>query len=164
MNIIILDNVIKNPKQYVQNILKGDFVDVEDGDNLFKGIQVRQNDELQKFISIFLHEYSINYNFVRQSPKGQKEPNFIHSDEMMGDKTVLLYLNENYPKGAGTTMYDEDETASCSIYMKFNRLVVFDSYHKHARNLINNFGAGNSSRLVQVMFLKLTKGEGVYYE
>jgi hypothetical protein len=164
MKLTILDDVIRNPHQYVDDILSGDFVNVEDGDNLFKGIQVRGDDELKEFISKLLPNYTVSYNFVRQSPKGQVEPNFIHSDEMMGDKTILLYLNKTYPKKAGTTMYDVEETASCSVYMKFNRLLIFDSHHKHARNFIDNFGNGKNSRLVQIMFVKLThKEEGVYY-
>ena len=152
---IIIDNVIKNPETYVENVLQNAFVDIEDGENTFKGIQPRLEDELQKFVLRIFPNYSVVYNFIRQSPKGQKEPNYIHSDEMMGDKTVLLYLNKQHPSNAGTTLYNDDETKSCVVYMKYNRLVAFDSYHKHSRNLVENFGSGNDSRLVQVMFLKL---------
>jgi len=37
------------------------------------------------------------YNFIRQSPFRQEEPNFIHTDEMMGDITCILYLNQFHP-------------------------------------------------------------------
>ena len=92
---------------------------------------------------MLFNDYCVKYNFVRQSPFKQKEPNYIHSDEMMGDKTILLYLNKTYPEGAGTTFYNEDETKSCSVNMKYNRLVAFDSYH-HSRTLYDNFGTGKS--------------------
>ena len=164
MKLIILDDIIKKPSQYVKNILKGGFVDVEDGDNVFKGIQVRNNDELEKIVLMLFPDYQVKYNFVRQSPFQQEEPNYIHSDEMMGDKTILLYLNKTFPENAGTTFYNEDETKSCDVRMKYNRLVAFDSYHKHSRTLYDNFGKGDESRLVQVMFLKSTGREGVYYK
>ena len=48
MTNIIINNIIDDPDQYVKNILKGEFIDVQDGDNVFKGIQVRSNDELQQ--------------------------------------------------------------------------------------------------------------------
>jgi len=156
MNLIIFDDIIKNPDKYVSDILSNNFVDVEDGKNIFKGIQLRENDELQKLVLMLFNDYHVKYNFVRQSPFKQKEPNYIHSDEMMGDKTILLYLNKTYPEGAGTTFYNEDNSKSCTVNMKYNRLVAFDSYHKHSRNIYDNFGEGNDSRLVQVMFLKLS--------
>ncbi len=154
MNILVLDNIIKNPDTYVKEVLDKEFIDIEDGPHaVFKGIQPRKNDELERFVLKLFPDYSVGYNFVRQSPSMQVEPNFIHSDEMMGDKTVLLYLNKEYPSNAGTTMYNEDLSPSSVVYMKYNRLVVFDSYHKHSRNLKDNFGKGEGSRLVQVMFL-----------
>ena len=88
---LILDKVIEDPDQYVKDILKLKFQDVQDGDKLFKGIQIRKDDELQAKIEKSYPDYYVTYNFVRQSPLNQIEPNFIHTDEMMGDKTVLLY-------------------------------------------------------------------------
>ena len=153
MTNLILDNAISDPDSYVKEILSGDFIDVPDGEKVFKGIQIRKDDELQQKIEKTYPGYKVVYNFVRQSPEGQAEPNYIHSDEMMGDKTVLLYLNKINPKGAGTTLYDYDNPM-CIFFAKYNRLVVFDSYIPHSRNIFNNFGEGNNSRLVQVMFLK----------
>jgi len=153
MNIFSLDNVIKDPDLYVDDILKEGFIDVPDGDKVFKGIQPRKDDELQKFIEFLFPEYTAVYNFVRQSSLNQVEPNFIHTDEMMGDKTILLYLNKVFPKGAGTTLYKE-ETPVCIAYSDYNRLVVFDSITPHSRNIFENFGEGKDSRLVQVMFIK----------
>jgi hypothetical protein len=36
---------------------------------------------------------------------------------------------------------------------KLNRMVAFDSKVKHSRNIFNNFGSDDKSRLVQVIFL-----------
>jgi|TARA_R110000787_G_scaffold70013_6_gene155637 hypothetical protein len=150
---LILDKVIEDPDQYVKDILKLKFQDVQDGEKLFKGIQIRKNDELQSKIEKSYPDYYVTYNFVRQSPLNQIEPNFVHTDEMMGDKTVLLYLNKENPPGAGTTLYDYDNPM-CIFFAKYNRLVIFDSNIPHSRNIFENFGTGSSSRLLQVMFLK----------
>ena len=155
MIIMVLDDIIRKPEKYVEDILRGDFVDMDyGGDYVFKGIQKRERDEFQCFIENIFPEDKVVYNFVRQSPINQNEPNHIHSDEMMGDKTVLLYLNKSFPEGAGTTIYNKDLTKSYTTYMKYNRVFIFDSHHKHSRNIIENFGEGDSSRLVQVIFLK----------
>ena len=142
MTLFVLDDILANPDEYVQDVLKNPFVDVEDGD------------EVEKFVLLPFPDYTVKYNFIRQSPFKQIEPNYIHTDEMMGDKTVLVYLNKYYPPNAGTVLYDKDEDKSVRIYMKYNRLVVFDSREKHSRNLYNNFAEKNNSRLVQVLFLK----------
>ena len=156
MVIGVFDNIIKNPEEYVEDILSKDFENIDDGPGrIFKGIQIRNNDELEIFINKLFPNYSVVYNFVRQSPSKQIEPNFIHSDEMMGDKTILLYLNKNHPPEAGTTIYNDDLTESCVVKMKYNRVFVFDSHYKHSRNIIDNFGEKEDSRLVQVIFLKL---------
>lgn len=156
MVIGVFDDVIKNPDEYVKDILNKEFVDIDDGpDKVFKGIQLRDNDEFAEFAEKLFPRYSIVYNFVRQSPLHQVEPNFIHSDDMMGDKTMLLYLNKYYPQKAGTTIYDNNLLESCIVKMKYNRVFTFDSHYKHSRNIIDNFGEKENSRLVQVIFLKL---------
>jgi len=154
MNIVILDNIIKDPIKYVDEILEIGFEDIKDVTQVFKGIQLRYKDELQILVESIWTGYGVVYNFVRQSPVNQDEPNFIHSDEMMGDKIILLYLSQEFPDTAGTTIYDENEKENCVLKWKFNRLVSFDAHLKHSRNIRENFGEDNSSRLVQVIFLK----------
>ena len=68
---------------------------------------------------------------------------------------MLLYLNKYYPQKAGTTIYDNNLLESCIVKMKYNRVFTFDSHYKHSRNIIDNFGEKENSRLVQVIFLKL---------
>ena len=110
MTIEIIDNVIIDIDRYVSEILDNGFVDITIGEQTFKGIQPRYNDSFQRFIESRFTEYDTALNFIRQSPLNQAEPNYIHSDEMMGDLTVLLYLNKCTPKEDGTILYDNDDS------------------------------------------------------
>lgn len=156
MNLITFDNIIKDPLSYVSDIHLHGFQDVADGDNIFRNIQPRDsNDEFAEYVnSIFGSSYKVNLNFVRKSPLNQEEPNFVHTDEMMGDITCLLYLNEQAPEDDGTTIYDEDKKPLLTMYSKFNRMIAFSADAPHSRNLFKNFGEGLNARLIQVIFLK----------
>lgn len=154
MNLIVLDNVLTNPKAYIDDALSYSFQEIHDANTTFKGIQPRNDDEFQHFIENYLDlNYETVYNFIRQSPEGQLEPNFIHTDENMGDLIALLYLNETHPED-GTIIYDNDKDKMCAVYMKFNRAVIFGTRHLHSRMKFENFGKGDDSRLVQVIFLR----------
>ena len=130
--ISLVDEVLTNPEGYVKDILSSGFLTISDGVSEFKGIQPRRDDEFERFVLSKLQGYSVAYNYVRVSPYKQKEPNFIHTDEMMGDITVILYLNESFPEGAGTTVYSSE--GNSVVNYKFNRMCYFDSKEKHSRN------------------------------
>jgi hypothetical protein len=158
MNVILSDNVIQSPNEYVFDILDNEFVDIYDGTNVFKNIQPRDHDdEFALFVLDLFSDYKVVWNFIRKSPKGQEEPNFVHTDEMMGDLTAILYLSQEAPDEDGTTIYDHDMKPSFVAYSRFNRMIVFDSALPHSRNIYENFGTGDSSRLIQVVFLKKYK-------
>jgi len=155
MNLITFDNIIKDPISYVSDIHLHEFQDVADGQYTFKNIQPRDNnDEFAKYVTELFVGYKVNLNFIRKSPLNQDEPNFVHTDEMMGQITCLLYLNEQTPDNDGTTIYDEDEKPLITMYSKFNRMIAFNSEAPHSRNIFENFGEGESARLVQIIFLK----------
>jgi hypothetical protein len=155
MNLITFDNIIKDPLTYVSDIHLYGFQDVADGDNVFKNIQPRdKNDEFAKYVTELFVGYKVDLNFIRKSPLNQEEPNFIHTDEMMGDITCLLYLNEQAPDTDGTTVYDENNKPLLTMYSKFNRMVAFNSDAPHSRNIFDNFGEAEAARLVQIIFLK----------
>jgi hypothetical protein len=155
MNLITFDNIIKDPLSYVSDIHLHGFQDVADGEYTFKNIQPRdKNDEFAKYVSELFLGHKVDLNFIRKSPLNQEEPNFVHTDEMMGDITCLLYLNEQAPEDDGTTVYDEDKKALITMYSKFNRMIAFNSDAPHSRNLFHNFGEAETARLVQVIFLK----------
>lgn len=154
MNLLVDDNTIKDPIAYVDEIWEGKFYDIPDGDKVFKNIQPRSNnDEFSSVILGIFPDYKIKWNFVRMSPLNQEEPNFIHKDDMMGDITCILYLNEQHPDDDGTTFYDNDGNVLSKVYSKFNRMVCFDSDTPHSRSIFENFGEGKTSRLIQVIFL-----------
>ena len=156
MNLITFDNIIKDPLSYVSDIHLHGFQDVADGDNVFKNIQPRdKNDEFALYVTTLFNGYKVDLNFIRKSPEGQIEPNFIHTDEMMGDITCILYLNEEPPSTDGTLIYDEEGKAILAMFSKFNRMIAFNSDAPHSRILYNNFGEGKEARLVQVIFLKV---------
>lgn len=155
MNLLTLDNVLKYPNDYVSQIHLHGFQDLADGYNIFRNIQPRDNnDEFAKFVSNLFLDHRVEFNFVRKSPFNQQEPNFIHTDEMMGDITCILYLNQTSPSEDGTTIYDEDKYPIVKVYSKFNRMVAFNSDAFHSRNIFENFGEGESARLIQVAFLR----------
>jgi hypothetical protein len=160
MILFTIDDALSNPSKYAANVLIGEFIDFPDGDRVFKNIQARQDDEMADLVLRYFPEYSIGYNFVRKSPLGQIEPNFIHKDDMMGDITCILYLNETHPKEDGTTIYDDEELPVCKVYAKFNRLVAFESNLLHSRNIFENFGEEDDARLIQVIFLKKNNEQG----
>ena len=156
MSLITFDNVLENPKDYVSDIHLHEFQDVADGQHVFRNIQPRgDSDDFAKFVSKLFPDYRLELNFVRKSPLNQQEPNFIHSDEMMGDLTFILYLNEESPSEDGTTIYDEEKKPLIRVYSKFNRMVAFESNLLHSRNIFENFGEEESARLIQVAFLRL---------
>ena len=156
MNMILKDGVLDNPEQYVKEILNNEFVEVCDGVNTFKNLQPRDhNDEFaQEVLHVVGPGYNVAWNFVRCSPLDQEEPNFIHTDEMMGDLTAILYLSKDAPEEDGTTIYDETGKKSFVVHSAFNRMIVFDSKLPHSRNIFENFGDGETARLIQVAFLK----------
>lgn len=156
MNLGILDNVLIDPNRYIKEINENEFIDVVDGDKVFHNIQPRSNvDMFARIAMAYLGpKFYVTFNFVRKSPLNQQEPNFIHTDEMMGDVTAILYLSKDHPQNDGTTIYDENGDKSCVFYSKFNRMVLFDSTLPHSRNIFENFGEGDDSRLIQVAFLK----------
>ncbi len=167
-SLMIFDGVIPNPDKYVENILSKDFENFNDQVNTFKGIQLIEDEFVSSFLKYNLNDAEVVYNFARKSPENQEEPNFIHSDKNMCDYVAILYLNKEFPKEAGTTLYENVHSSSMidreednklfeksiSVYMKYNRMIVFPSDLYHSRNLKENFGSGDKSRLVQVIFLK----------
>lgn len=155
MNLITFDNVLKNPYNYICDIFRNEFEDIADGTNIFRNIQLRDsNDEFSQYLSNIYTDYKVDLNFIRKSPFNQEEPNFIHTDEMMGDITCILYLNYSHPDDDGTTIYDENELPLLKMYSKYNRMIAFDSQVPHSRNIFKNFGKDQNARLIQVAFLK----------
>lgn len=161
----IYDDVLPNARAYRATVLALPFGDVTLGPDTFHGIALADDT-----VPAYLRSLGLTptLSFVRQSPEGQVEPNYIHTDAMMGEWTALYYLTLDPPHGDGTKFWDgPDVTAEMSasvddldctlratVEARFNRLVVFPSHWLHSRALKNNYGQGDTARLVQVTFGK----------
>lgn len=172
--ILIFDDVIPDPHRYLEMVLKLDYQSRQHGALTFHGIAMDETGLLPQWIAHKFPGLVSTLNFFRKSPYGQEEPNFIHADIGMGDWTAILYLNPNPPDGDGTTFYQhlltretrahpdwnafEDwKKDSCwkmwrQVEAKFNRLLLFESLYFHSRSIYSNYGEGDISRLVQVVF------------
>lgn len=151
----IIDNFLDDAELHLQDIFNHEFSDVSTDVGVFKNIQDRQSDIVSDEVLNLLPNYDVAYNFVRKSPLNQEEPTYVHSDEIMGDLTCLLYLSKSHPREDGTTIYDNDEvTKTMEFRSKFNRMIIFDAKLFHSRNILTNFGVNKSARLIQVIFLK----------
>lgn len=152
--LLVIDDFLDNPEEHLESIINGEFCDVYSEVGTFKNIQDRKEDSVSEILSKMFTQCNIAYNFARLSPENQEEPTFIHTDEMMGDLTCILYLSKDHPHEDGTSIYNEDGIKSIEFRSKFNRMIIFDSLLPHSRNIFSNFGDGKSSRLIQVVFLK----------
>lgn len=151
----IIDNFLDDAELHLQDIFNHEFSDVQTDVGVFKNIQDRQSDIVSDAVLNLLPNYEVAYNFVRKSPLNQEEPTYVHSDDIMGDLTCLLYLSKSHPREDGTTIYDNDEvTKTMEFRSKFNRMIIFDAKLFHSRNILTNFGVNKSARLIQVIFLK----------
>lgn len=172
--ILTFDDVLPDPCKYREEVLSLDYQSRQHGVLTFHGIAMDDNNRLPAWISGRFPGLISNLSFYRKSPHGQSEPNFIHADIGMGDWTAIFYLNEKPPAGDGTTFYKHLPTSTfCAVpefnafedwkiddrwepwhkvNAKFNRLLLFKAPYFHSRSLYSNYGNGDTSRLVQVVF------------
>lgn len=169
----VFDDVLSDPHAYRRQALAQKFGDVTLGPDTFRGIAMCPDPALTvALIGRLPMGVETTLTFFRRSPRGQAEPNFIHSDEDMGDWTGIYYLNPLPADGDGTTFWEHagssrgpwtpDVDASARervgwnpwrhVPARFNRAVVFRSDLFHSRAIEANYGAGESARLVQVVF------------
>lgn len=114
--------------------------------------------------------------FMRRSPAGVHCPNKVHSDNSMGDLSLMLYINEQ--EGAGTSILrhvltgiayapadanfvnlvaaDSNNDSAWEITemvdMKANRAFVFRSDLMHRAEPMGGFGDGAGARVVLTCF------------
>jgi hypothetical protein len=173
--VIVLDNVLPEPESYRAEALARGFTSVPLGPKVFHGIQIDQVGALPAWIAQRYPRLEPHVSFLRQSPAGQAEPNYVHSDTDMGDWTGILYLNPDPAAGDGTVFYrhlgsgalesacgvdvleaewsDPSKWARvCQVFARFNRLLLFPSRRFHSRAILENYGAGDESRLIHVVF------------
>lgn len=169
--ILIWDDVLVDPLAYRQLALTHRFEDIQTDDELWRGIALLPDEVvLSRLIQQFMPMATTRLTFFRKSPAGQLEPNFIHSDEGMGQWTAILYLNDPPADGDGTAFWRYRPTGEVigsaralakdpalwtrwhEVPAKLGRLILFDSWLFHSRAIEDNYGQGDDARLVQVAF------------
>ena len=177
----ILDDVLPDPDGYRAAILGlGGFHSITIGPgSTFHGIAFLQDHSLPHWIAARYPALTPELTILRQSPAGQQEPHYIHTDTDMGAWTGILYLTPHPPAEDGTAFWrhratgaiaspattDDERTAEAlqwrddsqwerwaQVPAKFNRLLLFPAALFHSRALVGNYGEGEAARLIQIVF------------
>lgn len=173
-----IDGVFPNPGAIRAAILAQHVVEVPSDHGMFHGIRPPSPAIYRAMVAIANEHapgYELTLTFGRQSPKGQIEPNDVHSDSAHATVTGIVYLNPIPApedgtlfwrhKGSGQKRGPWDEACQrdshdreawalwCHVQAKYNRLLLFPSDLYHSRSLVENFGSGDEARLIQVLFL-----------
>lgn len=152
----ILDDVIPDPMAYLAEARLRTFGDAKAGNDTFKGISISRRSDVARVAEAQTGARAV-LSFFRRSPLGQVEPNYIHSDETMGDFTGIYYLNPEPAEGDGTAFWKrkgEGWEQTRLVPARFNRLLTFPAYLLHSRAIFENYGQGDGARLIQVIFLR----------
>jgi len=176
---LVCDDVLADPLGYRAAVLAKPFNDVVFGPHIFHGIQIADDETFPAWIVERCPQLTPTLSFFRQSPAGQREPNYVHTDRDMGEWTAILYLNPRPAAGDGTMFWRHRDTGALGsevsddtalleeqqawrdlrlwepvgrIDAKLGRAIVFPADRFHSRRLPHNYGTGDDARLVQVVF------------
>lgn len=141
---------------------------------VFHGIARPPDASLPDWIAARWPDLTPTFSALRQSPAGQPEPHYLHTDCDMGQWTAIAYLNDTPPEGDGTTFFRQRATGAIAstaataeeaawddlapwepwytVPARPNRLVLFPAGYYHARALRENYGEGDTARLIQIVF------------
>ena len=176
----VFDGLVDDPQGYERIVRAQEFKTVTVGSASFHGIAACPDDALPRAIQSMFPEARPTITFFRQSPAGQLEPNFIHTDRDMGDWTAIFYLTSDPQPGDGTTFWRrksdgaQASTATSdaeffeewatwrdadlwepwhTVEAKPNRLLIFPAPAFHSRALFDGYGEqGTNARLIQLVF------------
>jgi hypothetical protein len=176
----VLDDVLPDFGAYVAAARAQPFRTVEPHPGVvFEHMAPAVDDTLAQIVRGRYPTLTPTLSFIRQSPAGQEEPHFIHTDEDMGEWTAIAYLTDQPADGDGTTFWRwtatgcirslataaDDQlaewTAWCdpaqweawtTVAARPNRVVVFPAGYFHSRAIRANYGTGDTARLIQVVF------------
>jgi hypothetical protein len=175
----VLDNVLPDPMAYRRAALGAEFKSIAIGQAVFHGIGRNGDFSLPRWIEGQYPTLQSGVTFFRQSPLGQQEPNFIHTDLDMGEWTGILYLTPDPPAEDGTTFWRHRQTGEIGsvaltdearleewfewrepdkwepwhrVQAVFNRLMLFPARYFHSRSIAANYGDGDDARLIQIVF------------
>lgn len=166
----VYDDVLERPDAYRRWALSQKFQTIQTGEERWHGIALTDDPTLAALVAARVPGATTTLTCFRKSPEGQAEPQFVHSDQDMGDWTAVLYLNPDPAEGDGTTFWQYLPTGEVigsaralkklpalwepwkRVDARFNRLLVFDALLFHSRAIEQNYGHGDDARLVQVAF------------
>lgn len=175
----VIDHVLLDPAAYRTAALAHAFGDVETSPGVvFHGMSLGES-VIPEWIQTRYPSLTPTLTFLRKSPEGQAEPNYIHTDRDMGEWTGIFYLTADPPAEDGTTFWRDKETGQIAstaetedeflaewlawrdpsrweawetVPAKPNRLVLFPAPYFHSRAIPDNYGQGEDARLIQVVF------------
>ncbi len=175
--LIVRDDVLPDAAAYRRWALTQPFQTFQTGDEVWQGIApITEWTPLAAAIVAQVPGAIVDLTFFRRSPYQQPEPNFIHSDEGMASVSAILYLNPDPPPTDGTTFWRYKPTGAVAgsardlekapglwepwhhVEAKLGRLLIFDSWYFHSRALPDNYGNGETARLIQVAFCSVPAG------
>lgn len=180
MTPLVFDDVLADPGAYRAAVLAMPRRSHTLADDVvFHGIAEAPNRLLADVIELLCPGVHVTMSCTRLSPKGQVEPNMIHTDRDLGDVTGIFFLNPDPPAWDGTTFYRHRETGAelstaasldekldegfrwrdrwqweptVTVPARFNRLLLFPAAAFHSRAIFENWGEGDDARLVQLAF------------
>jgi GNAT superfamily N-acetyltransferase len=176
----VVDDVLPDVDAYRARALAQPFRDVETSPGVvFHGLADPADDTLVRWLTARWPSLTPTRTFLRRSPAGQGEPNYIHTDRDMGDWTAIAYLTADPPAGDGTTFWRWQATGAIAsgattgeallgewvawrdpaqwtpwhiVPARPNRLILFPAAYFHSRALPDNYGTGDTARVIQVVF------------
>ena len=179
---LIIDNFLSGFDELKRHSLACAFGDIEnpaDGvvyPHINLDIPSDVMDETKEKLGQIFGSVTINYAFLRMSPKGVFAPQAVHTDCSMGKYSLMLYLNsadggtammahkasgisqaptdENF---LGITTPDKNNIEAWEVIefaqMKENRAAIFDAKKYHCALPVGGFGESqDESRIVMTVF------------
>ena len=106
------DGVLADFHAYAHAARRRTFESVTRGATTFHGIAPCADPTLPDWIRAHYPRAVPTLSFFRQSPAGQVEPNYLHTDRDMGDWTAIFYLTVDPPPEDGTTFWRDRDTGA----------------------------------------------------
>ena len=177
----VYDDVLPDPEGYRALALAHVFQTFTVGEVQWNGVAECEPSGLTDWLHDMRPDLTATLSLLRQSPEGQAEPHYIHTDRSMGDWTAILYLTPSPQAGDGTDFWrhrwsgatesraqsatemaqeanawsDRDQwSLRRHVASRFNRVVLFPAAYFHSRSLRENYGSGDTARLTQIVFCK----------
>lgn len=102
----VYDDVLPDPEGYRALALAHVFQTFTVGEVQWNGFAECEPSGLTDWLHDMRPDLTATLSLLRQSPEGQAEPHYIHTDRSMGDWTAILYLTPSPQAGTGPIFGD----------------------------------------------------------